>query len=147
MENTYPVSDMDMMVTWGDCDPAGISYYPRTFDWFNNGRMDFLSSYHIPYMDTFHYHGIAVVCLHADCEFKNMVRPEEKVTVRTTLTKLTRSRMNFAYQVLKSDDIIAAEGETSHAFIDYQIGKPFNMKRRFPALWGELMNKWPVFNE
>lgn len=33
---------MEMIVTWGDCDPAGISYYAKNFDWFTNGRMQLL---------------------------------------------------------------------------------------------------------
>jgi len=146
LANGCPESDMDMTVTWGDCDAAGISYYARTFDWFTNGRMHLLASYRLPYMDTFHAQGIAIVCLTADCRYRKMLKPEEKITVRTSLTSLTRTRMAFAYRILKQGGELAAEGTTTHAFVD-SGGNPFNMQKRFPELWDRLTERWPVFRE
>jgi acyl-CoA thioester hydrolase len=137
---------MDMMVTWGDCDAAGISYYARTFDWFTNGRLQFLASFQFPYMKTFHYRGISLVCLTADCQYKKMLRPEDKITVRTSLTSLTRTRMTFTYLIFKQDGELAAEGKTSHAFVDKE-GNPFNLKKRFPKLWQQMMDKWIGFQD
>jgi acyl-CoA thioester hydrolase len=143
---SYPLSVMEMKVTWGDCDAAGISYYARTFDWFTNARMKHLADYGLPYMNTFHSSGIAIVCLKADCEYKNMVRPEEEIMVHTRLTLLTRTRMTYRYQIFKQDGILVAEGETRHACVDL-TGNPFNLKRRHPQLWQQLIDKWPVFEE
>lgn len=146
MPISYPSIDMEMKVTWGDCDAAGISYYARTFDWFTNARMFFMAQSEVPYMPTFHDKGIALVCLKADCDYRKMVRPEEALTVRTSLTALSRTRMTFDYQVLKQSGELAAEGKTLHACVDND-GNPFNLKRRFPELWELLLDKWPVFRE
>lgn len=140
MVDSYPSSDMDMTVTWGDSDPAGISYYARTFDWFTNGRMQFMSCYGFPYMETFHRHGIALVCLTANCDYKKMLRPSDQITVRTFLTKLTRTRLTFTYRIFKSNGELAAEGETKHTFAD-DYGNPFNFNKRFPQLWEQLTDK------
>lgn len=141
MADSFPSHDMEMIVTWGDCDAAGISYYAKAFDWFTNGRMRFMQVYGFPYMETFHGNGISLVCLKADCDYKKMLRPEEPVTVRTSLTALSRSRMTFTYQVLKQDGKLACEGTTSHTYVDDQ-GLPFNVEKRFPELWKQISSTW-----
>ncbi len=30
-------NSIDITVEWGDCDPAGIVFYPNYFRWFNQG--------------------------------------------------------------------------------------------------------------
>lgn len=139
----FPTSDMPMTVTWGDSDPAGISYYARTFDWFTNGRLDFLRAYGMPYMETFHAQGIALVCLHADCDYKKMVRPGDKLTLETLLTNLTRTRITFTYRVFNEDGELTQEGVTRLAFTDTNA-QPFNLKRRFPELWKQLTDVWQM---
>ncbi|MDB5085419.1 MAG: hypothetical protein JWN30_2305 [Bacilli bacterium] len=146
MTDSHPRSQMEMMVAWGDCDAAGISYYARAFDWFTNGRMQFLDFYEFPYMETFHSKGISLVCLTADCQYKKMLHPQEKITVRTFLTSLTRTRMTHTYQIFKKDGSLAAEGKTSHAYVDHE-GIPFNLKKRFPQLWQKLTGRWILFKD
>lgn len=146
LADSFPVVDLEMRVTWGDSDPAGISYYARTFDWFTNGRMNFFRSYGFPYMETFHGQGIALINLHADCDYKKMVRPGEKIFIRTSLTDLSRTRMTFTYQVIKEDGPLAEEGKTLHAFTDFD-GKPFNLKKRFPVLWEQMVNEWEMLQQ
>jgi len=143
MIDAYPKSEMNMTVTWGDSDPAGISYYAKTFDWFTNGRLHFLSFYGIPYMETFHHQGIALVCLHADCDYKKMVRPEEHLTVQTLLTELTRTRMTFTYRIFDANEQLVQEGITRLVYTD-ENGKPFNIEKRNPALWQQLTNIWKM---
>ncbi|MBB6634932.1 acyl-CoA thioesterase [Cohnella thailandensis] len=137
MADTYPLFDLEMMVTWGDCDAAGISYYAKSFDWFTNARMGLLAHYGFPYMPEWHHQGISLVCLHADCQYRKMLRPEERIVVRTELAELTRSRMTFAYRILKEGGALAAEGQTKHAYVD-NAGAPFNLERRHPELWARL---------
>ncbi|WP_168735461.1 acyl-CoA thioesterase [Cohnella fermenti] len=137
MADAHPRYDMEMSVTWGDCDAAGISYYARTFDWFTNARMGLLAHYGLPYMKEWHQRDIALVCLHADCRYKKMIRPEERIVVRAELAELSRSRMAFTYLVLQEDGVVAAEGQTKHAYVDGR-GAPFNLERRQPELWARL---------
>ncbi|MDY0407097.1 acyl-CoA thioesterase [Virgibacillus sp. 179-BFC.A HS] len=145
MSEAYLHREMGMTVTWGDCDAAGISYYARNFEWFTDARMQFFADTGFPYMETFQNQGISLVCLKADCNYKKMLRPLEKIKIRTTLSVLTRSRLAFAYQVLKENGELAAEGMTSHAYVD-DDGKPFNLKKRFPELW-EKMSEIYLQNE
>lgn len=132
--------DAELTVAWGDCDAAGISYYAKNFEWYTDAYMQMLDHYELPYMETFHHQGISIVCLKADTEYKKMVLPLEKLTVRTVLTQLTRTRLEFSYQVIKADGTMASVGKTSHAFVNND-GRPLNLQKHFPELWGRLMDK------
>lgn len=136
MSDTYTAA-LPMVITWGDCDAAGISYYARYFDWFTNGRMFFLKKNGLPYMTAFHDQGITIVGLKAECQYKHTLRPEDEVVLETTLAELTKTRVAFTYKILKEDGTIAAFGRTEHAFVD-QEGKPFNLSKRYPEKWQEL---------
>lgn len=132
---------MKMTVPWSDCDAAGISYFPKNFEWFTNSYLQLLELHGFPYMETFHHNGLASVCLKADCEYKRMVKPLEKITVHTSLTSLTRTRLQFKYQVIKENGEIASEGFTNHAFVN-KDGKPVDLKKQLPAIWENLYNKY-----
>lgn len=146
MTDAYPRSVMDMIVTWGDCDVAGIHYYARTFDWFTNARMHLLASYGVPYIKTFFENGISLPVLKAECEFRKMLRPEEKIAVHTELSELTRTRAKFTYRIYKETGELACEGATFHAFVDPRAGGPINVKKKHPAFWDKLVTLWPVFD-
>jgi len=132
-----PVARFPMTITWGDCDAAGIAYYARYFDWFTNGRMNYLNQFKLPYMDTFHDQGVTIVGIKAECEYKLMLRPDENVILETSLADLTKTRVNFNYRVIKSDGSVAACGYSEHAFVD-KTGKPFNLYKRYPEIWHKL---------
>jgi acyl-CoA thioester hydrolase len=136
--------DNEFIVAWGDCDAAGISYYAKNFEWYTNGYMQLLAFYDFPYMETFHEKGISLVCLKADTDYKRMLRPLEHITLRTSLTELTRTRITFSYQLIKKNEELASWGKTSHAFVDNE-GRPMNLKKRHPALWISMTEKWKDF--
>lgn len=137
MPGRYPHCRLEMEVGWGDCDAAGITYYARYFDWFSNGRILLFKKYGLPYMSTFHRQNINLVALEAGCRYRRSLRPEEEVGLETTLVNLTRTRIGFKYIIYKKDGSTAAEGFTIHAYVDGQ-GKPFDLKKRYPALWEEM---------
>ncbi|GLB59171.1 acyl-CoA thioesterase [Cytobacillus sp. NCCP-133] len=133
----------EMIVHWGDCDAAGISYYAKNFEWFTNSYMHLLAFHGFPYMETFHARGISLVCLKADCQYKKMLRPLERISIRTSLASLTRTRLTFEYQLIKQDGELAAYGMTSHAYAN-QKGLPMNLKKSHPELWELMVDKWQV---
>lgn len=127
----------EFTVRWGDCDAAGITYYVKYFDWFTDGRFAFLEKVGLPYMTTFHNHGIELVVIDAFCRYRLSLRPVEKVFLETGIASLTRTRITFTYRILKEDNTVAAEGSTNHAFVD-ERGKPFNLAKKYPELWDEI---------
>lgn len=137
MDGQGPSCRLEMEVGWGDCDAAGIAYYTQYFDWFSNGRIQFFKKYGLPYMTIFHRQNINIVALEAGCRYKKSLQPEEIVILETVLTTLSRTRIGFKYKIFKKDGVLAAEGFTNHAYVD-ERGRPFDLKKRHPALWQEI---------
>ena len=44
MENTSPDHSLSVGVSFGDCDPAGIVFYPNFFRWFDRCFHHFLAA-------------------------------------------------------------------------------------------------------
>ncbi|SHI33276.1 acyl-CoA thioesterase [Desulfofundulus thermosubterraneus] len=137
MSEQYPFCRLEMEVGWGDCDAAGIAYYAQYFDWFSNGRIQLFKKYGLPYMTFFQRQNINMVALEAGCRYKKSLRPEEIIILETVLVILTRTRIGFKYKIFKKDGVLAAEGFTTHAYVD-ERGKPFDLKKRHPALWEKI---------
>ncbi len=132
------VCRLEMKVRWGDCDPAGIVYYAKYFDWFSDGRIELFKQIGLPYWNIFHKQGIELVAIEAGCRYRQPLRPEEEIILETCLARLTRSRLEFTYRVFKKEDgALAVEGTTVHAYVDSQ-GKPFDVKKRHPLLWEKM---------
>lgn len=143
-ELSGPVCLQEMEVRWGDCDAAGIVYYPRYFDWFTDGRVALLKQIKLPYQTCFHEQGIVMVTLEAFCRYRKPLKPEDKCTLRTEISELGRTRMAFNYVVTRSEDgSVAAEGKTVHVYTD-PAGKPFDVKKKHPLLWGNLSKSLQV---
>jgi len=137
MDDKGPSCNIEMEVGWGDCDAAGIAYYAKYFDWFSDGRIHFFKKHGLPYMTIFHWQNIHMVALDAGCRYKKSLRTEEIIILETVLVTLSRTRIGFKYKILKKDGVLAAEGFTTHAYVD-ERGKPFDLKKRHPALWEEI---------
>ncbi|MDQ7096363.1 thioesterase family protein [Desulfosporosinus sp. PR] len=138
-DETYKlISRMNFEIRWGDCDAAGITYYAKYLDWFTDGRIDFLKQVGLPYHEFFHKAGIVTVALEANCRYKKLLRLEQPVILETTLFELSRTRMKFKYRILTIDEVEAAEGYTTHAFVDFIQGKPLDIRKRHPHLWKKL---------
>lgn len=130
--------EQEMEVRWGDCDAAGIVYHARYFDLFTDGRVALLRQVGLPYQQFFHEQGIVVVAVEATCRYKKSLKPEDKYILHTKLVHIGRTRMNFEYVITKPEDrSVVVEGKTMHAFVD-GMGKPFDLKKRRPDLWGIL---------
>ncbi|MDD4767988.1 MAG: thioesterase family protein [Desulfotomaculaceae bacterium] len=132
----------ELEVRWGDCDAAGIVYYAKYFDLFTDGRVALLKKINIPYQKFFHSQGIVVVVVEATCRYRKSLQPEERYFLKTTLSRLSRSRMIFDYVITSAEnEQLAAEGRTVHAFVD-DTGKPFDIKKKYPQLWSQLQENY-----
>lgn len=147
MKDIGPAADgisnrQELEVRWGDCDAAGIVYYAKYFDLFTDGRVALLKKINIPYQKFFHDQGIVVVAVEATCRYRKSLLPEERYYLKTTLSRLSRSRMVFDYVITSAEnEQLAAEGRTVHAFVD-GAGKPFDIKKKHPELWSQLQESY-----
>lgn len=107
-----PLSNQHQItVEWGDCDPAGIVYYPSYFKWFDQAtyrlflkaglRRDDITSGQWK-------EGTPLVA--AECSFKRASQTGEKLVIESFVERFGRSSFTIRHVFRDSGGQVAAEG-------------------------------------
>jgi 4-hydroxybenzoyl-CoA thioesterase len=98
-------------VAWGDCDPAGIVFYPRYFEWFDASTILLFEKAtgmtKIRMLEK--YSGAGLALLEARAVFKLASHYGEDLQIETQVTEFRRSSFFVQHKVLKGGTL-ALEG-------------------------------------
>jgi 4-hydroxybenzoyl-CoA thioesterase len=100
-------------VRFGDCDPAGIVYFPRFFDWFHQAMESwFDQALGLPYAELITAERMGFPCVHTEADFKAGCRLGEDLVVELSVEKLGNSSVTLAYRVLGPDGSLRVTGRS-----------------------------------
>ena len=112
-------------IEWGDCDPAGIVFYPRYFAMFNHSSelaveaaLDLNKQALFARED---FDGIPVIETRA--RFLIPTRYCDDVVIDTSITEVRRSSFHLRHQLLK-DGALAVEGFESRVWVVRDPARP-----------------------
>lgn len=90
-------------VEWGDCDPAGIVFYPRYFEWFDRCTHHLFEAATGMIKKTMleHYRGGGLALLEARAEFKVASHYGEDINIESEVTEFRRSSFFVEHRVTK----------------------------------------------
>jgi 4-hydroxybenzoyl-CoA thioesterase len=98
-------------VQWGDCDPAGIVFYPRYFEWFDACTILLFEKatgmIKKKMLET--YNGAGLVLLEARAVFKIASHYGEDLEIETGVTEFRRSSF-FVHHMVTKGGVLALEG-------------------------------------
>jgi 4-hydroxybenzoyl-CoA thioesterase len=97
-------------VEWGDCDPTGIVYYPRYFEWFDASTAALFAAAGVSNSvmhKTYRILGIPMVDTRA--RFFIPSKFEDTLTVESTVLEFRRSSFDVRHRMLKNGRL-AVEG-------------------------------------
>jgi 4-hydroxybenzoyl-CoA thioesterase len=98
-------------VQWGDCDPAGIVFYPRYFEWFDASTILLFEKAtgmtKIKMLEK--YNGAGLALLEARAVFKVASHYGEDIDIETQVTEFRRSSFFVQHKVTKAG-VLALEG-------------------------------------
>ncbi len=100
-------------VEWGDCDPAGIVYYPRYFAYFDNCTAALFEAAGLPkhkMLKTYGIVGIPMVDTRA--RFLAPSRFGDDVAVESSIRKWNRSSFEVEHKLFKGDTLAVECSET-----------------------------------
>jgi 4-hydroxybenzoyl-CoA thioesterase len=105
------VSRREIEIEWGDCDPAGIVFYPRYFAYFDacTGHLFELALGMKKIAWAEHYGIVGFPMVDTRASFKIPSRYGDVVTVETQATTFRRSSFDVQHRILK-DGTLAVEG-------------------------------------
>jgi len=98
-------------VQWGDCDPAGIVFYPRYFEWFDASTILLFEKAtgltKIKMLEK--YDGAGLALLEARAVFKVASHYGEDIEIETKVTEFRRSSF-FVHHTVTKGGTLALEG-------------------------------------
>ena len=102
---------LPLRVRFGDCDPVGIVYFPRYFDWFHRAMEDWIEgALGRPYAQLLRRYGFPTV--HTECDYKRPCAFGDDVIVELRLGRLGRSSFRLLYRITDAQDQTRATGAT-----------------------------------
>jgi 4-hydroxybenzoyl-CoA thioesterase len=110
-------------VRFGDCDPAGILYYPRYFDLFHQAMESWFDGpLGLPYHEVIGLRRVGFPSVKAQATYRAPVRFGEAVDVHLAVRERGRSSMTLAFSLWGAEDgRIRAEGEVVVVVIDMDL--------------------------
>lgn len=99
-------------VQWGDCDPAGIVYYPRYFEWFDASTiLLFEKATRLTKIRMLEkYGGAGLALLEARAVFKVASQYGDDISIESRVTEFRRTTFFVHHRVARADGALALEG-------------------------------------
>ena len=108
-------------VHWGDCDPAGIIFYPTYFRWMDAATWAFWASvgYTAKRMKAEH---LAMPLVNADCRFIAPAEQGDRCEVRSRIARFGGKSFVVAHEVVRDDGTTLASGSETRVWGRYASG-------------------------
>jgi 4-hydroxybenzoyl-CoA thioesterase len=108
------VNKRTVRITWGDCDPAGIVYYPRYFEMFDESTVALferaLGMTKYQSQKEFDFAGYPMVDTRAKFSIPN--RYGDDVEIESTIAEFRRSSFDIQHRMLKDGQLSVECSET-----------------------------------
>ena len=88
-------------VRWSDCDPAGITFYPRFFEWMDLASHALARQMGISREDMLPPSLVGFPLVSAQAEFVAPARLEDRLEVRAWVTRVGRSSVGIRHEILR----------------------------------------------
>jgi YbgC/YbaW family acyl-CoA thioester hydrolase len=110
-----------VQLQWGECDPAGIVFYPTYFRWFDSATWNMFAEagYHAKRMRAEHR---AMPLVAAGCDFRHPAEQEDRAEVRSRILRWGGKSFMVGHQVVRDDGTVLAEGSETRVWGRYASG-------------------------
>jgi acyl-CoA thioester hydrolase len=120
--------ETQIRVLYAHTDKAGVVYYGNYLQFFETGRTELLRALGKSYAD-FERDGIILTVIEASCRYRRPAVYDDLLTVRTRITRVRRTKMDFSYEVLNAGGELLCEGSTVLGCLEAVSKRP----RELPA--------------
>jgi 4-hydroxybenzoyl-CoA thioesterase len=110
--NEMLINRRTIRIEWGDCDPAGIVFYPRYFEWCDACAAALFEVAGFLRGDLVTRQGMAIPMVDTRAKFLLPSRFGEELTVETSITRFGRSSFDVQHRILKGADLAVECSET-----------------------------------
>ena len=117
-------------VQWGDCDPAGIIFYPTYFRWMDAATWAFMDSVGFSPKRMRAEH-LSMPLVSADCQFISPALHGDRCEVRSRIARFGGASFVVAHEVVREDGSALAKGAETRVWGRYAsgLGSPLKSER------------------
>ncbi|MBR0400084.1 MAG: acyl-CoA thioesterase [Mogibacterium sp.] len=125
-------------VNYYETDQMAVIHHSNYIRYFEEARISFMAQIGCPY-EALEREEIRSPVLAVSCRYIQPVRFGETVQIRVRLTRMSRVKCSFSYEVCDAETgEIRARGELEHGFID-KDGRPVNMQKSKPEFFARFI--------
>jgi 4-hydroxybenzoyl-CoA thioesterase len=115
-------------VEWGDCDPAGIVYYPNFFHWCDVATWNFFTACGLPIAELQKRYGtIGFPLLEASAAFRVPSRPQDHLTIATRLGTLQRKTVEL-HHAFSRDGVALLSARELRIWAEPDATRPYGLR-------------------
>jgi len=112
-------------VRFGDCDPAGIIYFPRYFDFFHQAMESWFPRHlGLGYESLIRGQRLGFPAVHTEADFRRPSRFGERVEVAMRVLAVGGSSITFGYEVSGPEGELRATGRSVCVVMDLDPNSP-----------------------
>ncbi|MGH8707852.1 MAG: acyl-CoA thioesterase [Burkholderiales bacterium] len=115
------VARFSCQVHWGDCDPAGIIFYPTYFRWMDAACWAMFAGvgYDAKRMRAAH---LAMPLVSADCQFLYPAEQGDRCEVRSSIVRFGGKSFTVVHEVQRDDGMALARGSETRVWGKFDGG-------------------------
>lgn len=126
MENKYQL--YEHQAQYYETDQMGIIHHSNYIRWFEEARTDLMDQMGFGY-DQMEKRGIIVPVLSINCDYKSMVRYNDRVYIIPKIEVFNGIRLQISYRVIdKKTGELRSFGESKHCFLN-SSNRPVSLKK------------------
>jgi 4-hydroxybenzoyl-CoA thioesterase len=126
-EFTSIVGRFPCQVQWGDCDPAGIIFYPTYFRLMDSATWAFLDAvgYSAKRMKAEH---LGMPLVNAECQFLAPAEQADRCEVRSRIVRFGGKSFVVAHEIVREDGTLLAKGAETRVWSRFVNGPGTGIK-------------------
>jgi 4-hydroxybenzoyl-CoA thioesterase len=119
-----------LVIEWGDCDPAGIVFYPRYFAMFDASTAALFSSALGMTKKAMlrHYDVVGFPMVDTRATFRVPCAFGDEVRIESAVTEFRRASFDVHHRLLRDDGALAVEGFETRVWVGRHPDKPDGIK-------------------
>ncbi|MCR9121652.1 MAG: acyl-CoA thioesterase [Phyllobacteriaceae bacterium] len=119
---TEPIHRFPVRVSFGDCDPAGIAYYPNILSWLDRAFHDWLWGFSGHDALCHKLDAVGIGLMDVSAKFVRPIRNGDDLTVTLTIERWQAKALVLAYEIRAGDRLMATGRETRGLFAKAKAG-------------------------
>ena len=120
-------------VRYGETDQMGFCYYGNYAQFLEVARVEALRTCGFSYKEL-EEQGVLLPVRSYSIKYLSPAKYDDVLTIKTTITKLEGTRIEFSYVIQNSEDVLIATADTELVFVSANSLRPIPMPKKFKQL-------------